>query len=191
MLNRAGYVLVGGQSSRFGSDKALHLIEGRPLALTVADRVRSAAGSVTLVGSPEKYTATGLPVIADSEPGLGPAGGLAAALTQRAARRILVVACDMPEIRVELLALLLETAERRQADVLMPVSPDGRDQPLCAVYAASAADAVERRIAAGDRKLSYVLADLVIERLKPEDYAAVDPGGRSFLNVNRPEDLPL
>ena len=44
-----GWILAGGLSSRFGSDKVLFLLDGRPLALRVADALRAAGLDPRLV----------------------------------------------------------------------------------------------------------------------------------------------
>src|SRR5579884_3354907 len=98
--DRAGYVLVGGRSSRFGSDKAIFPWQGRPLALRVAEQVLRAAGSVALVGNPEIYKHLGLPVIPDPVSGAGPLAGLAAALGHSPAEWNLGIATSScPSIR--------------------------------------------------------------------------------------------
>src|SRR5712691_8368629 len=95
---RAGFVLVGGKSSRMGRDKANLPFEGRTLVERVAAAVADAAGSVTLVGPPGRYESLGLPVIADLEPDLGPLGGIHAALSATSAAWNLIAACDLPAV---------------------------------------------------------------------------------------------
>src|SRR3954452_12325135 len=71
------YVLAGGKSSRFGSDKARALIDGTPLIRILADRLSPFASSLTVVAEVAgKYDDLGLKTIADQVPGLGPMGGL-------------------------------------------------------------------------------------------------------------------
>ena len=76
---------MGGRSSRMGRDKALLPFRGGALAQSVARAVSATAGSVTLVGDPERYGGLGYAVIADIYPGEGPLGGILTALgnTQR------------------------------------------------------------------------------------------------------------
>src|ERR1700733_7787412 len=78
--DRAAWILVGGRSSRMGTDKARADSGGRALALRVADQAAAVCGTVSLVGDPAKYGDLGLPVIADRFPGQGPLAGIEAAL---------------------------------------------------------------------------------------------------------------
>jgi len=75
-VTRAGYVLVGGRSSRMGRDKALLPFRGEPLACSVARQVELAAGSVVMVGDPDLYGSLRYPVIPDAFPGEGPLSGI-------------------------------------------------------------------------------------------------------------------
>jgi molybdopterin-guanine dinucleotide biosynthesis protein A len=187
--NRAGYILVGGKSSRFGSDKALIEIEGRPLVLRLAGLARPAAGTVTLVGPQERYGHLKLPVIADTHAGAGPLAGILAALEHSDQAWNLVLACDMPHLTTAFLELLFAQAEAAQQDVLLPISPGGRDEPLCAIYAKSAAGPIRREIEKGTRKITHALNAVVIRRLQPAEYAHLDSAERLFTNVNTPADL--
>ena len=98
MTDAAGYILVGGKSSRLGRDKALVKVGGAPLVLRVANALRPAVDTVTLVGSREKYRQLGLRVIPDAVTGFGPLAGILAALEDTLTRWNLVVACDMPNL---------------------------------------------------------------------------------------------
>jgi molybdenum cofactor guanylyltransferase len=75
------YILAGGKSSRFGSDKALIEIEGKPLIKRIADGLLKRVDRVTVVAEcKNKYEPLGLETIGDARPGLGPMGGLLTAL---------------------------------------------------------------------------------------------------------------
>ena len=181
MTRRAGYVLVGGQSSRMGRDKALLPYGDATLVEHVAARVAAAAGSATLVGPPEPYRALGYPVIADRHSGAGPAAGIEAALRSSPAEWNLVVACDMPAVPVEFLEELLQTAERAGARCLVPVSRNGRLEPLCAVWRRGCEDEIEALLNRGVRKMSEI-----VTALAPATFPADNE--EWFENVNTPAD---
>lgn len=186
---RMGYVLTGGRSSRFGANKALADVDGKPMVVHVADRVRSVCDSVTLVGPAETYGSLGLRVIEDSVADFGPVAGILAALEDSSARWSLIVACDMPSVRTDFLDLLVQRAESSSVDVVMPLDGEGREQPLCAVYSKRVEERVRRAVAAGISKVRRALEGSAIAYLPRSEYAELDPNGDMLLNVNRPEDL--
>ena len=163
-----------------GRNKALLPFRGEPLACAIARQVSSAAGSATLIGSPDQYGSLGYPVIADDFPGEGPLGGILTALRHASADLALVVACDMPELSAAFLSGLLAFAESRQTTVL-PRSPSGRLEPLCGVWRRSDLPGVEAAFALGIRKVAAALENL---RMTVYAVAEVAP----FQNVNTPED---
>jgi molybdenum cofactor guanylyltransferase len=150
-VSRAGFVLVGGESSRMGRDKALLEFEGSTVAARIAECVRSVAGSVTLIGPPERYRHLGYNIIPDRVSGFGPIGGVHTALESTHSEWNLIVACDMPFITARLLEDLFTDAESgpSTADVIVPETPFGdgtRLDPLCAVYQRRCASAARRAI---------------------------------------------
>ena len=189
MRETAGWVFVGGKSSRFGRDKALLPWRGQPLALHVAAAVRAAAGSVTLVGDPEKYGALGQPVVRDAVGEFGPLGGLLAVLEATKARWNLVVACDMPHLSKGFLRFLLARAEESNADVVLPIGEDDRPQPLCAVYCATARAAIQAAVERDEHKVTRAFEGLRVEKIPAPEYASFNRAGNLLANVNRPEDV--
>jgi len=159
-----------------GRDKALLPYRGQTLVEWTAEVVREAAGSVTIVGSAEKYGLLGLPLIEDRTPGCGPLSGLDAVLAQSGAEWNLVVACDMPNLRSPFLRWLLEEAEHASADVTMPAG-----EPLCAVYRHTCREPIERALAEGRWKLARA-----IEPLRVKIVTAADT--ECLANANTPED---
>ena len=180
-MSRAGFVLAGGRSSRMGRDKALLEIEGSRLICRVAEAVAVAAGSVTLVGDPEKYGALGYPVCADVFIGCGPLAGIHAALGASAADWNLLVACDMPDIEPNFLIALLEKAERSGADCVLPAGESSRPEPLCGVYHRRTLSAIQRALESGTRKVLDGLAGLRVEVVPVS-------GQGPFRNINTPGD---
>jgi molybdopterin-guanine dinucleotide biosynthesis protein A len=161
-----------------GADKALVEIDGRPLALRVADEAAKVCGSVALVGDPARYGALGLPVVEDEFPGFGPLAGIEAALRVASVDHNLVLACDMPALDSGIFEQLFAAG----GECAIPEYEDGRVEPLCAVYHRRCHEAVRAALMAGIRKVTDALQGLAIR------YVRV-PGGASFTNLNTPEDL--
>lgn len=167
-----------------GSDKSLLDVGGVTLALRVAQVLRSVAYPVLAVG-PE--AGTGLFSVDDVRE--GPLAALAAgmgALTVRGHEGpVLLVACDLPLIEAPLLHFLAE--QLGDADAAVPVV-DGRDQPLCACYAARAGSVAARLASADERSMSSLLAELAVRRLPEGDWNHI--ASRSVLmDVDTPDEL--
>src|SRR5260370_21310760 len=182
-MSRAGYVLVGGESSRMGRDKAFLEIGDVPLASHVAALVQAAAGRVVLVGHPERYGTLPYAAIADRESGLGPLAGVVTALEHTTEDWNLIVACDMPAVSIELFEMLFEEAEAGNPDALVPVSPAGRPEPLCAIYHRRCLPVLEAALAQGRLKMRAALENL---HVVPRPI----PAGERFVDTNTPEECP-
>ncbi|MEL6999914.1 MAG: NTP transferase domain-containing protein, partial [Pseudomonadota bacterium] len=80
----AGVILAGGQARRMGGgDKALLQANGTPLLQHVIDRLGPQVTEVAINanGDPGRFSAFGLPVIADTVEGfVGPLGGVLAGM---------------------------------------------------------------------------------------------------------------
>lgn len=164
-----------------GRDKALLPFHGRPLAAAIATVVENAAGSAVLIGNPDLAAVTGFPALPDRFPGQGPLGGIITALRCTTADWNLVIACDMPGLTAAFLSVLFEAAEACDCDVLLPVSPGGLPEPLCAVWHRRALGPLEAAFAAGVRKITAALSGLRTVRYRVTE---ITP----FQNVNTPED---
>lgn len=180
--------MVGGKSSRFGRDKALLELDGVPLAVRIAERMRPVVESVTLVGSPEKYQDLGLRVIPDAVADFGPLGGMLAALEDSTSEWNLLTACDMPELTTEFFSFLVERTAGCPDDVILPYDSDGRPNPLCAAYGSALREVLRRQVEADVHKVMHALDGLRIARLDPGELGLLDQQGRLFTNLNRPED---
>lgn len=119
-----------------GRDKALlpHPDTGTSLLARQAALLQSVGCSELLLAAPvvRDYSLPGARRIDDAAPDCGPLGGLVAGLTAAAHPRLLVLAVDLPRVETQLLRRLLAAATPHIGAV--PLDPQGRPEPLCAVY---------------------------------------------------------
>lgn len=178
----AGFVLVGGSSSRMKRDKALLPWRGEALVENIARKVREAAGNVTLVGRTDIPGIQDLHYVPDLRPGCGPLGGIETALASGRGMLNLILACDLPLLESAALSQLLDAAAKSNAKCVVATSPDGRVHPLCAVYRDSCLETVQHALDARQLKLMDLLGSL------RADYCAVRT---PMWNVNTPEEWHL
>jgi len=186
----AGAVLCGGASRRMGRDKALVEVDGRALALRVADALRRAgADPVTAVGGDlPALAALGLAAVPDEAPGEGPLTGVLTALTGAAggdAPIVFVAACDLvaPDpAAVSATVASLDAAS--DGDVAVPVV-EGRRQWMHAAWRSSAAAPLAAAFAAGERAVHAAVAAGALRVVE----VAVAPA--SVADADTPTDLDV
>jgi molybdenum cofactor guanylyltransferase len=189
----AGYVTAGGQSKRFGQDKALATLGGEPMLSRMCRLVTEATGSVTIVADHEsRYAEFGKWIVEDLWPGEGPLGGIITALlatreTDGGRDWNLIVSCDMPFLTTEFLAFLIGRAMASNAKAVVPQSQHGRE-PLCACWRTSAAPQLQLAFEGGMRRVNDALKLLNAEVLDESHWKRFDSAGKLFWNMNTLED---
>lgn len=177
------YILAGGRSSRFGSDKARATLHGQPLILHVATILRSVGSSITVVADcTGKYNDLGLHTIADLNPGLGPLAGLHTALSDLPEEHhwLLLCSCDAVILRQPWLERLVKACgESRQAVAFR----SDHWQPMPALYARSAKAQVEKLLSDdGNRSMRRLLDELSVAALP------LPPDWPDLWQINTPDD---
>lgn len=177
-----GAVLAGGESRRFGRDKATEVVAGVPLVSRAAATLADVFPHVVVVSSRAHHDA-GWPRVPDLRPGLGPLAGVEAALEHAASLGLVgafVLACDLPLVDADTIrsiarALGPAAAAAPERDGTPPI------EPLCAAYRVSCLPAVREALDRGRLAAHgpFAAVDGVTVRLASEQ----------FLNVNRPDDL--
>lgn len=164
-----GAVLAGGQSRRFGSDKALAVLGGQTLLERAVARLGAWCEAVVVIGRTEAPA----PVVADwPRPGMGPLGGIAGALRHAAEDgfdAVLTAGVDSLSLPDDLPARLGEGP----AYVA--------DQPVVALWPVAVLPALEAILEAEGR---HAVRDLIAAS---GARGVVLPGASA--NVNTPEDL--
>jgi molybdopterin-guanine dinucleotide biosynthesis protein A len=165
-----GAVLAGGQSRRFGSDKALADLDGRTLIDRAIAELSACVDMVAVCGREVE----GLLSLPDRpRPDMGPLGGLNAALHHAASHGfagVLSTGCDMPVFPRELAAALIG-----EGAAIM------EGQQLLGYWPSRLASALDTHLAVGtDRSIRAWLAVV-----QPRSVAL----DISLPNINTPADL--
>ncbi|MFG0331310.1 MAG: molybdenum cofactor guanylyltransferase [Phycisphaerales bacterium] len=177
-----GYILAGGKSSRFGSDKARAELDGRSLLLRQIDATELVCARVTVVVDRiGRYADLDVREIADRRPGGGPMSGLDAALHDSTTEWLLVLSCDLTHFDPAWLDDLLKSRSA-EADAAAFHHND-RWEPLCAIYHRRLISVVDERLRSGDRSLQDLLNSVAAtKRPMPSNWPSV-------AQVNTPDDL--
>ncbi|HEV7691647.1 MAG TPA: molybdenum cofactor guanylyltransferase [Hyphomonadaceae bacterium] len=179
----AGLVLAGGQSSRFGANKALALLNGETLAARMARMMRGHCGHVALSA---KAPLPGMDVLTLADPPGMPAGPLAGVLAGLrwakavAADWLVTAPCDTPLLPEDFPARLVEAAKSASASAAVIASGDGA-HPLSAAWRVDLLPVLEAALAHGHPSARAFLESLGAVQLRVAD--------EHLLNINTPSDL--
>jgi molybdopterin-guanine dinucleotide biosynthesis protein A len=184
-----GAILAGGLSRRLGQDKPSLLLGGRPLALWVAQALAPWVEACWLVtNQPQAHLSLGLPLVTDLRPWQGPLGGLETALFYARTPLVLATAADAPFPAPSLLATLASRAAQGVKTALVCHTSRGM-QPFPGIYAVRLLPRLTAFLNEGGRHVKGFLDQCRPLVLPQEQVERLDPEGRSFMNLNTPEDL--
>jgi molybdenum cofactor guanylyltransferase len=178
------FILAGGASRRMGTDKSQLLIERQTFTERIAETLLAITDSVTVVGRESHPT---LPSIPDVYPQWGALGGLHAALAACKREWAIIVACDLPFVTAELLTFLAEM--RLDHEAVVPIQPDGRPQPLCALYRVDPCLQRASALIKAERRRPLDLLETVKTRwVEFDQLRNLAQAQNFFVNINTPED---
>jgi len=188
---RSAIVLVGGEARRAGGqEKYFFIYRGRTFIDRLLDTLRDVVDEIVVVAKDpvqcERFEQIeDIRCIPDLRRGLGPIGGLHAGSLAVHGSYVFVAACDMPCINGDVVALLFDLAG--DYDAVIPCWDGEMLEPLHAVYRRTALveyltehESLSLRAMVRSLNTRYVGIDLIRQ---------VDPGLRTFININRLEDL--
>lgn len=180
---------AGGRSTRMGADKATVPFMGTTLMGYVLEQARALSDDILLVSNDHaRHGRFGLPMFVDLVPDWGALGGVYTAVHAVTRPWCLLLACDMPFLSLDLVHRM--AGLREEADAVIPrVSARGFTEPFRAFYHKDCLGPIESAVQAGKRRVDSFFGEIRVRYFEREEAAAVDPGLRSFFNVNTPEDL--
>ncbi|MBM3638284.1 MAG: molybdenum cofactor guanylyltransferase [Actinobacteria bacterium] len=173
-------ILVGGDSSRMGEDKATFQVDGVSMAERVARAAKEAGASEVLFVGGSSALVKGMSGTwkKDSWPGEGPLGGLITALKSASHDSVVVLSCDMPFITASVISSLVNALSDAQASV----GRTDRLNWLCAAWSKDECLSTLQSVWKRNERAMHRAAVLL-------DVAEVPVPAVAVRNINSPEDL--
>jgi molybdenum cofactor guanylyltransferase len=191
-------VLAGGLSRRLSQDKRRLRLWGET-GPTLLEHVVSVVTQlcrdvVVVLNDPQDWRDLPARLVTDVYPDGGALGGIYTGLLAAQHNYALALACDMPFLNLDLLRAML--ARPRTYDVLVPRSlrPGTTRNPLDveslhAIYSKACLEPIRMTLERGQRQVTAFFSQVRVAYVEPDETARYDPVGRSFVNVNTPEQL--
>lgn len=196
-MDRAAIILAGGNSQRFGSDKGLVKLSGKPLILYVLEGVQDIVNEVVVCVRSKNQLISYSQILSDKfkifmDPEGLPACPLTGAVTGLMnvdSEYVTILPCDTPFISRKVIDLLFDVAV--DVDAAIPRWPNDYIEPLQAVYRTKPAlEASKRALGRGERRMQSMVALLKrVRYLSTIVIQEIDPKMLTFLNINTPLDL--
>lgn len=181
-----GLVLAGGLGRRMGRiDKGLALLDGRPMAGHVLERLRPQVGTLIINANQnlDDYARFGPPVVCDRLEGFaGPLAGLEAGLAACTTPYLVSVPCDSPFLPPDLVSRLADTLSAARASIAVARTGD-QLHPVFSLMRSDALPDLQAFLRAGGRRVERWLQRL---RWVPCPF---DDVPEAFANINTPEEL--
>jgi len=195
-LKKSAVILAGGLSKRFGQEKGLVELAGKPLILHVLDKVSKIVEETVVVVSsePQKETFERLlshraSLVVDGYKVHGPLVGALAGFEGAQGEYSLLLPCDTPFVSSQIMRFLLDVCINKSA--VIPRWPSGYIEPLQAAYhTKSALTAAKTALETGKLDLQSMIV-----RLRGVRYVStmvlrqMDTKLLTFFNINTFGDL--
>lgn len=186
ILDVTGLVLAGGMGRRMGGvDKGLVLLDGRPMAAHVIERLTRQVGAIVINANQnvEQYAALGYPVVSDSIGGFaGPLAGLHAGLLAAQTPYVATAPCDSPFLPLDLVSRLATGLASAQAQLAV-AHTFAQPHPVFALVSREVLPHLSAFLDGGGRKIDAWYATL---RVVPVQF---DDAEDAFRNINTPDEL--
>jgi len=180
-------ILAGGKSSRFGRDKSLEKIDGKSIVERTVEKASPVFDEVLISSNrAAKFALPGVPELTDTYIGMGPLGGIHAAMLAAKNDAVFFAACDMPFFSVELAKYIIENSAG--TDACVPRAGE-KTEPLFGVYRKALLPLIVRMLEEGDRSLHHLLSRAEAKILDCTDWVREHGETNAFFNMNYQADL--
>jgi molybdopterin-guanine dinucleotide biosynthesis protein A len=177
-----GIVLAGGKSSRMGSDKGLIKIDNKTFVENVIAAMEPLVNEIIIVSNNPEYDQFGFYRVEDDIKDSGPLAGLYSGLKYSNSEFNLVLSCDIPIIKTEILEKLIEVDYKNYE--VTQIESHNKTMPLIAIYQKQCMHKCLELLQQDERRLRVAVNQLKTKTI------VIDSEYDPFVkNVNNKEDL--
>lgn len=189
-----GVILAGGKNLRMHGEKKLFLrYKGEIFLDRLKDCLQDFDFLYLSVDTPGPFDGTGLPLIIDHYPGIGPMGGICSVLEACPGEAVFIAACDMPHLKRETVRQLADIYLQHPGRITVAAQGD-RIHALLGIYPKSILPELKQRIEEGNYKMTDFLKsrDAALVQLASEDKSAVNINSvREYLTRMGDENIDI
>ena len=173
-------ILIGGKSSRMGTDKSLLNYHGKSQREHLFDLAKKYCSEVYFSCREEQKFSE--KTIIDNYSELGPISGILSAFEHNKNVAWLVVACDMPFLTETNFEVLIKNRNSDKVATTFFNNQNNAPDPLFAIYESKAADLILEYVKAGNKSPKIFLQNTDIQLIKLENVAFLK-------NINTKEEF--
>ena len=179
-------ILVGGKSSRMGSNKAFLELKGKTFIELQIELLREIFDDIFIsANTSSEYEYLNLSIFKDVYPGKGPLGGIYTSLINSSSLHTFMLACDMPFIGSELINHLKDLT--KEYDVVIPKSEKGLE-PLHAFYSKKCIDPIKRSLEEDNLRITSFFPHVNVKIVELDNLNLSDCFKNSIKNLNTRDD---
>ena len=179
-------ILVGGKSSRMGSNKAFLELKGKTFIELQIELLREIFDDIFIsANTSSEYEHLNLSIFKDVYPGKGPLGGIYTSLINSSSLHTFMLACDMPFIGSELINHLKDLT--KEYDVVIPKSEKGLE-PLHAFYSKKCIDPIKRSLEEDNLRITSFFPHVNVKIVELDNLNLSDCFKNSIKNLNTRDD---
>ena len=185
MINKkdiTGIILAGGKSSRMGTDKGFLILNEKPFIQHSIDALKPLVSEIIIVSDNPDYDILGCKRVLDTIKDAGPVAGICSGLEASATNYNLVLSCDIPLIKTEILEKLIANTDT-DSDIIQ-IESNGKTMPLIALYKKQCSTVFSNLLKNDERRLRMAVNQCRVKNI-PLNYN----DNHATMNVNTKEEL--
>jgi molybdenum cofactor guanylyltransferase len=193
-------VLCGGKSTRMGQDKGTYRIDGKPMIIHVIETLAQFADEIVIVLRDENQVddykqllngltsnnKTKLKICTDIFKDQGPLAGILTGLEKIKSDKAMVIPCDSPFVTDFFVNKMFSFSEEGDFEAFVPKWSNGDLEPLHSIYKKDLQPVIQKLLYKHIRDVKSLIDKLKVKYIDAE---SLDVTGRSFVNINRADDV--